>query len=566
MEDAVSVLPLLTKFKLTIEESITARAISQGLSNIAAFTRTLKANPSQVDDFVSNHFVTFTQFFLQYAVRYPKFLESLSKEERSRFFGFLISLPKLDVVLLCFSTVLKTSTSVLDNNMVSDETSSYPDLLDISTKSGTFGISPKVSKSQKADGRIQLNEKELRKIAWIISELLEPIFDENSVRIFELFDSMHVDSSRTPSVPSTHTVAIIAAICSLPDLVATRMHRDVPTWLRARSFVRLLSACVARYVESGRTSENSLEALTHLLSKLCRTGNSRELVEVLLPNIAQSSVHDRSTFSRYRSLITGISPTASATFLEHTVRTLASSSVNLGISYGKRLAMFSDLCSGSVESHSLIRHSITDRLLLAKVLPVRCLDFIIALVDKIDSPTKSSLDPSVTLSYREWVLEQCVSAWNSRSMVQHTSLPHHTYLTHAIVRLIRLLCSPTQADQATGDCGIPVEDDMSTEPVGSGDIGENPALLPELLRGVKIRLESSLEDVRILGMAVAEAFSVILMPSKPLRFDELRNSAFEKDLNLPPLADQSSESEEIIPYVANLKLDEESDVNGNVLA
>lgn len=70
-------------------------------------------------------------------------------------------------------------------------------------------------------------------------------------------------------------------------------------------------------------------------------------------------------------------------------------------------------------------------------------------------------------------------------------------------------------------------------------------LLPPLLSGIQERMSSSLPRIRRLGMGVAECLSVVLDPSKPLKFDEDEEEEQEEsqlDTTAPAQAPAKSES------------------------
>ncbi len=59
------------------------------------------------------------------------------------------------------------------------------------------------------------------------------------------------------------------------------------------------------------------------------------------------------------------------------------------------------------------------------------------------------------------------------------------------------------------------------EEVDTKVLNAHHGIISSILKGVQYRLESSLPDVRIDGMFVANKLSIILDPSNPLMFDEL---------------------------------------------
>ena len=127
-------------------------------------------------------------------------------------------------------------------------------------------------------------------------------------------------------------------------------------------------------------------------------------------------------------------------------------------------------------------------------------DMIIGCNSQVEINTEIKLSPvNDFTSY----LQEVSEIWSQTTFINHTDLAPQEHVTNFIINSLSLLTKPKNNNPHNDFSGI----------------------IEMLVRGVTIRLESSILDVRNHGMRVAESFAVLV--GQPLSFEELRKH--EKD-------------------------------------
>jgi telomere length regulation protein len=143
-----------------------------------------------------------------------------------------------------------------------------------------------------------------------------------------------------------------------------------------------------------------------------------------------------------------------------------------------------------LHSSPSVQQLLTDRLLVHRVLPLRCLRWLVRFVI-VNPPPNPGQDPD---SKSGRVLAQTAQLWGAPDFVRNAPLQQQSQVSAAL---------------ALGVSGFSKE-----------GLERTPDLLSSLLQGVSTRLDSPIWDTRGLGMRVATAFSMVLDPKNPLVFDE----------------------------------------------
>ncbi|KAL2643512.1 hypothetical protein R1flu_011099 [Riccia fluitans] len=137
----------------------------------------------------------------------------------------------------------------------------------------------------------------------------------------------------------------------------------------------------------------------------------------------------------------------------------------------------------------------TEKLLLTKILPVRCLRWVLAIAVLCSPPSSSPRSKSRIT--RKDVVKRLVEAWAAKEFVQSTPVQQQAYVTAAV--------------------------GMCLESMNKDDLEDIGGFVQLLLKGISNRLDSPLLPVRQMGKRIALAFSLAMDSGKPLLLDEEDN-------------------------------------------
>lgn len=132
----------------------------------------------------------------------------------------------------------------------------------------------------------------------------------------------------------------------------------------------------------------------------------------------------------------------------------------------------------------------------------------LALVDVVIAHLVALAAPIESPLHVARLADDVATVWGAESFVSGAAPDAEAYLTHVLLRLL--------------------------PHVGAEHVGAQGTLLTRLIDGVRHRLSSPLRPVRIDGMRVGEAFSLLLDPSNPLVFDELKSEPPPPPNEKPP--------------------------------
>ena len=373
-----------------------------------------------------------------------------------------------------------------------------------------------------------------RQRAYFCCELLQSIVASGLSR--QLLDGTAVIKSAAPgrsltripgisaagSVDEAEVDELVSLIVTLPDLLANALGGAPPSGLRAEVFGRVVleriladfqSACEAteppgRAIkdhelpagtcvttsgksfslhESGYSSNSQASAIARfggvLLGRLARRARLNEAMILLLPS--SKPPHPR----RWRQDV-------AAAVLQHvpsgSVESLLEALIRHAASSQQSAATLCDLLKPLLGGSPTARFVLSSRLLLTRVLPLRTVEYTIALLRAV-APDGNPAHVN-TLDHRCGALPSALlgvaAAWSSSLHVAAAPLAQQEYLSRVLV---------------VGIASLPRV--------------EAQLLMPSLLEGVQCHLQSPAARTRRLGMDVAEKVSAVIDPSNPIKFD-----------------------------------------------
>ncbi|GAQ83388.1 protein with Telomere length regulation protein [Klebsormidium nitens] len=323
-----------------------------------------------------------------------------------------------------------------------------------------------------------------------------------------------------------------ALMSSVPD----RAGPQAPKLLQAQFFFpRLLQGCFsalnARWselVREHRSSYSACEAaltdgtfefVSQVVVKMSRRGQADRAANSTLlaflrstpapprtPGEIHPSGSDPSRFldGMWHALASLVSIDAAATerWTESLLRAADKARLNDSAAEGLLWALFGRL----LHSSPSVRQLFTERLLLQRVLPLRCLRWLVRFIIVNPPPNQEDGSASNILTPNQEpgrVLGQIAQVWGGPEWVRNAPLQQQSHVSAAL---------------ALGISGLTKE-----------GLEQTPGLLGSLLQGVSTRLDSPIWDTRGLGMRVATAFSMVLDPQNPLVFDEEVKVTGEED-------------------------------------
>eukprot|EP01114_Cavostelium_apophysatum_P022620 TRINITY_DN8247_c0_g1_i1.p1 TRINITY_DN8247_c0_g1~~TRINITY_DN8247_c0_g1_i1.p1 ORF type:complete len:831 (+),score=189.49 TRINITY_DN8247_c0_g1_i1:110-2602(+) len=267
-------------------------------------------------------------------------------------------------------------------------------------------------------------------------------------------------------------------LCSLPDRVANATKHQAPEQFLPSVYFRALIDQVIRSMCLGDVSS---VLLSHLFSKLINLGHSDLLVENMF-----SIIDDREALAAASQVLENLSDSSVEKFFDSVLRRMAKTTVR-GVPAANSPATYELLIK-------LLTRSETSRFILSnKMLLVRVYDTEVArtLVDCIFQFAKVQTEQILWNPLQ--VIISATKVWGDRAFVKHAALRQQEYITAAILRSLTYF----------------TKEDIETS-----------GLLTDFIQGVQTHIESPIIRIRQLGMLVGEAFSLIVSPNNPLKFDE----------------------------------------------
>ncbi|KAJ7516652.1 hypothetical protein O6H91_22G066200 [Diphasiastrum complanatum] len=341
------------------------------------------------------------------------------------------------------------------------------------------------------------------------------------------------NSKQTTQYNMSHVAQLIS---SIPD----RVRADAPSALQSPAFfhsvtAQLLLAAREHWehipstlsVNIEQTRDGNFVFIEEVFAKICRRGHadiiSSEVVLTLLQDMPQKVKEDDLTCPNvsaqnlcrlgsnfWSSLIASMKDDPHT--LQRWTEALLLDMAQRNLLDSEASYILSTLYGDSVSKSKNIREMFTEQFLFWKVLPIRCLKWVLNL-SVICSPKPlehgTELKPSF-FNIQKDVVRHIAEVWTKKSFIRSATMEQQTYLTAALV--------------------------MCLGAVTKEEVNNTDSLLQYLLEGISARLESPLPQVRRMAKQVALAFSVIIDPSNPLLLDD------EDDIdNLKDLEDHKTE-------------------------
>lgn len=320
---------------------------------------------------------------------------------------------------------------------------------------------------------------------------------------------------------ASQTILTLAQlIASIPD----KARPNAPASLHSPSFYlsaasQLLEAaegCWMPLCECTDNNKASFHLIGEVFARFCRRGHADIVASRMLPTLLQfikkdvSSEENSKHASEENPLFAVIEDHLQSSFWAiimasmrdaHAVEKLtnvllldmAHKQVKDWEAYCILCVLFSDL----VARQASIRSMFTEKFLLWKVFPIRCLRWILHFVVLCCPPGQSAFSLTSRTKDNKLqinVIRHIIEVWAGESFIQSCEMQQQAYVSAAIGLSLR---------------GMKKE-----------DLESSNNLLQLLLQGISCRLESPLPLVRAMAKRVALAFSLVIDQANPLLIDE----------------------------------------------
>jgi hypothetical protein len=283
--------------------------------------------------------------------------------------------------------------------------------------------------------------------------------------------------------------AVVGFVASLPlKLLNSLGYAAVPESLRPDRFARsAIRQCLA--IPSSEWSPELARRVGVLAGRMSRLG----FASIVANEVAAAALASSTTAASASPADLGVARVLSLTSIMASVPDDAVEGILRGIlSEGDR-RLFIECAEGFLSDAAIGKE--TARLALTKkmlvVRPVSALPSLRLLVSSLKDLGLLQ-DASIAV----------ISSWSETAFLRHSPYETHSLVTEAVMMLLQ---------------------EMNKESIKAWN------LLGPMLTGIQEHMASSLGRVKKLGMRVAEALSVILDPSKPLKFDQDEPSRLDKE-------------------------------------
>ncbi|XP_069726627.1 telomere length regulation protein TEL2 homolog [Phaenicophaeus curvirostris] len=331
--------------------------------------------------------------------------------------------------------------------------------------------------------------------------------------------------------------ALLSSVVCLPDRVSNKLQRNSPAVFFPQNYFPLLGAAIIQVLQNIADSlrggvDCSISFISHVLGKVCVHGRQKELLSALVPQLTDLTRSDCIWQRICWQLVEGVPDR----WMEAVV---------LGfVKRAPRADVLSRLLGNLVVKNKKAQFVVTQKVLLLQYGHTTAVLQTLLGYLSLDSLRRALLVK---------VLQELLETWGSSSAVKHSPVEQQLYISKAI-----LICLSHLKEPEIESC--------------------RQELLTSMMEGVKCHLDSSLPQIRRLGMIVAESISSKINTEGPvLKFqyeedDEVRELKSLLVQTLPccavsSLPDDESEkapplvlkSNQKSPSAAPVMPDEESD-------
>lgn len=309
-----------------------------------------------------------------------------------------------------------------------------------------------------------------------------------------------------------HLKQSVSHVAQLITSVPDKARQRAPTSLSAHIFFKqittqLLDGVDDTFFEGNKSNMDvAVVFIAELISRICRRGSTDVLLTEIVPRIlkqvsilvseasdmdSEEQFGSTAAISFWSKIMQSIKdPYSVERMSEQLLHYLAAQSATDAEAYWVMRVLYHHVY---IHQPS-IRSMFTEKFLLWKVFPVRCLNWIIhfAIMEQMPGTylKKGDYETRVLLE----TVQRAASAWSKQEFVQSAPVEQQVYVTAAL-----------------GLC---------LEKMSKKDLDAAKDALPSILKGVSCRLESADYMVRKMASNIALVFSKVIDPQNPLYLDD----------------------------------------------
>uniref|UniRef100_A0A8C3LR59 Telomere length regulation protein TEL2 homolog n=1 Tax=Chrysolophus pictus TaxID=9089 RepID=A0A8C3LR59_CHRPC len=290
--------------------------------------------------------------------------------------------------------------------------------------------------------------------------------------------------------------ALLGRIVCLPDLVGNSLLGRSPAVFFPQHYFPLLGGAVLQVLHNVSTSlrgglDCSVSFVSHILGKVCIHGRQKEILSVLVPHLTDLTKSD----CIWQRICWWLVECVPDRWMEAVV---------LGfVQRAPGADVLSRLLGNLVVKNKKAQFVVTQKMLLLQYgYTTAVLQNLLGYLS-LDGPRRALLIK---------VLQELLETWGSSSAVKHSPVEQQQYISKAI-----LICLSHLKEPEIESC--------------------RQELLTSMMEGVKCHLESSLPQIRRLGMIVAESISSKINTDGPVlkfQYEEDDEARELKSLLVPP--------------------------------
>ncbi|KFO71250.1 Telomere length regulation protein TEL2, partial [Cuculus canorus] len=315
--------------------------------------------------------------------------------------------------------------------------------------------------------------------------------------------------------------ALLSSIVCLPDRVSNKLQKNSPAVFFPQNYFPLLGAAIIQVLQNIADSlkggsDCSISFISHVLGKVCVHGRQKELLSVLVPRLTDLTKSDCIWQRICWQLVEGVPDR----WMEAVV---------LGfVQRAPGADVLSRLLGNLVVKNKKAQFVVTQKVLLLQYGHTTAV-----LQNLLGYLSLDSLRRALLIK----VLQELLETWGSSSAVKHSPAEQQLYISKAI-----LICLSHLKEPEIESC--------------------RQELLTIMMEGVKCHLDSSLPQIRRLGMIVAESISSKINTDGPvLKFQKKVSIVF---VQLVVVKDVSSHLFSFIhSFIESLRLEKTSKIQSN---
>lgn len=351
----------------------------------------------------------------------------------------------------------------------------------------------------------------------LICEILTKFIDEKRIPVvfteLQLFSNSQLNSS---------SEILLNELVSLPDRIANKLQRKTPTLFMANNYFNRILEQLLEFIQINiqtATIENSFIAgLIYFFTKLSRLGHAKLLVDNVLPILLHTTIYPE-LVAFYSKILLAVQVSSLEAIIQQIFIQLTES--NATISESRKLQLLQSLFGEAIkqsQSHTtttgslLFKSLLTHKFLLLTPLSPRVARLILKFLFDVSYKNNETSPQNDLFDY---TLVSLGKGWSTETFIQHTDHNTQAIISESILYSLNLLNKQQQLhfkrekiDFSKYDEDNPLFGPYSNHPV-----------INSIMHGVQIRLNNPISSIRTAGMKVAQAFSLLIDPTKPLDFE-----------------------------------------------